>query len=92
MCLKNEGTSVLWENESQAVEESDPNKLDHSLLCHEVLDSFPLDSSQDFGLDGILDEYFVRSDLRCGNLTSPPDLHISVRQMLPFSYYLWFYQ
>lgn len=98
VCLKNEETSVLWENESQAFEESDPNKLDHSLLCHEVLDSFqwldsfPLESSLDFGLDGILDACFLRSDLRCENLTPPPDLHISVRQILPFSYYLWFYQ
>lgn len=30
-----------WAGESQAVEEPDPNNLDDSLLCHEVLDSFP---------------------------------------------------
>ncbi|XP_010912974.1 SUPPRESSOR OF GAMMA RESPONSE 1 [Elaeis guineensis] len=40
--LTDEGEScVWWAGESQAVEEPDPNNLDESLLCHEVLDSFP---------------------------------------------------
>ncbi|XP_008812203.2 SUPPRESSOR OF GAMMA RESPONSE 1-like [Phoenix dactylifera] len=40
--LTDEGESpAWWAGESLAVEEPDPNNLDESLLCHEVLDSFP---------------------------------------------------
>jgi hypothetical protein len=77
VCLKNEGSPVCWENESQVVKEPDLNKSDPSLLCHEVLD--PLEPSLDFDLDGMMDAYYGQSDLRCGNLSSPPDLQISVR-------------
>lgn len=84
--LKNEGSSVWWENESRADKEPDLNKADQSLLCHEVLD--PLEPSLDFDLDGMIDAYFGRSELRCGNLSSPPDLQISVRQILPFFCFL----
>ncbi|KAG0454982.1 hypothetical protein HPP92_024274 [Vanilla planifolia] len=42
VCLKDEDVSSnWWPGESQALEEEDPQKTDDSLLCHEVLDSFP---------------------------------------------------
>jgi hypothetical protein len=75
--LKNEGSPIWWGNESQAIKEPDLNKSEPSLLCHEVLD--PLEPSLDFDLDGMMDEYYGQSDLMRRNLSSPPDLQISVR-------------
>ncbi|KAJ1696670.1 hypothetical protein LUZ63_005182 [Rhynchospora breviuscula] len=74
---KNEESFNWWEKESQAFQGPDPNKPDQSLLCHEVLDSFPPELSLGFGLEGMLDGSYGLSDLQSGNLSLPPDLQIS---------------
>ncbi|KAJ4756341.1 NAC domain-containing protein 8 [Rhynchospora pubera] len=74
---KNEESFNWWEKESQAFQGPDPNKPDQSLLCHEVLDSFPPELSLGFGLEGMLDGSYGLSDLQSENLSLHPDLQIS---------------
>ncbi|XP_020111355.1 SUPPRESSOR OF GAMMA RESPONSE 1 isoform X1 [Ananas comosus] len=85
--LKKKGESAAWWScESQAVE--DPRSLDESLLCHEVLDSFPLEASLHFdypnldrAMNGTLDPYagtaFGSFDLDSIEIGTPPDFQLA---------------
>ncbi|XP_072957511.1 SUPPRESSOR OF GAMMA RESPONSE 1 isoform X1 [Typha angustifolia] len=89
VCLKDEGENPAWlAGESQAVEELDPKCLDDPLLCHEVLDSFPLETSLHFDFPNLIHGMHETIDTNTGTgygfsdldnieLGTPPDLQLS---------------
>lgn len=85
-------TPARWAGESQAVDEPDPINLQESLLCHEVLDSFPhfedssllvngtnLNCGRNVPASAIDSTACEFSDLDNILIDTPPDFQLSVR-------------
>ncbi|KAJ8475616.1 hypothetical protein OPV22_019343 [Ensete ventricosum] len=83
-------TSIWWAGESQAVDEMHPSNFHESLLCHEVLDSFPhyeessihlnctnLDCSRNQTVAAISSTACGFSDLDNILIDTPPDFQLS---------------